>query len=221
MDFGDDPLISTKYAQIHARAAQALKPGSKFALHQFSNRQYWAKMSLDALKNMLVTPEMCVAAGMKWKVMCSKHGADQLFNFGYRWPTMLASGFAGSHLRCLSSSQLARLGINATRMLECRPDISDISALHMSPQELHDVGWTLEGLQSIGLNMTNMLDFGYTLQQWKTTFTIDNFQTLGFTSKHACTSAGWRQQDIDIAFALKEKLPHPRATSLDVMKIQL
>ena len=221
MDFGDDPLISTKYAELHARAAQALKPNAKYALHTITNRQNWSKMSLDALKNMLVTPEMCVAAGMKWKSMCSKHGADQLFDFGYRWPTMLASGFAGSHLRCLTSSQLARLGVNATRMLECRPSISDISALHMSPQELRDLGWTLESLQSIGLNMTNMLDFGYNLQQWKTAFTIDNFQKLGFTSKHACTSAGWRQHDIDMAFAAQPKPPNRCPLSLDVVEIQL
>lgn len=222
MDFGNDPLISTKYAEIHARAAQALQPKSKCGLHSFSARHNWSKLSLEALKDMLITPEMCVSAGMTWKALCSKHGADKLFDFGFRWPTMLAAGFAGSHLRCLTSSQLARIGLSAHRMLECRPTISDVSALHMSPQELHELGWTLETLQSIGLNMSTMIDFGHSLQAWQRQFDIKDFKSLGFTSKHACANAGWRQSDIDLAFAQPKPAPalHP-SRGLHTMTIQL
>ena len=76
MDFGDDPLISTRYTAIHARAAEALRPGAKFGLQSLSTRHTWSKMSLASLKDMLVTPEMCVAAGMRWKTMCARWGAD-------------------------------------------------------------------------------------------------------------------------------------------------
>ena len=114
MDFGDDPLINTQYAEIHLRAVESLKPCSTFSLQGLNQRHEWFKMSLPELKNLMVTPEMMVAANMKWSKLASKHGINDLIQFGFRWPSMLASGFAGKHLRCLNACQMEQLGINAT-----------------------------------------------------------------------------------------------------------
>ena len=161
MDFGDDPLINTQYESIHSRAFESLKPCSIFSLQGLNQRKEWYKMSLDQLKNLLITPEMLVAADMKWKKLASKYGVAELIDFGFSWPTMLSAGFEGQHLQCLSSLQMQRLGVNATRALECRPHVSHIAALHFNANELKKQGWTVELLQSIGLNMKTMVDFGF------------------------------------------------------------
>lgn len=209
MDFGNDPLISAKYEAIHARAAQALRPRSKLGIESLSDRRAWSKMSLASLKNMLVTPEMCVAAGMRWKTMCAKWGADELIDFGFRWPTMLAAGFSGAHLQCLSPAQLARLGVNAHRALECRPSVANIVALNLTASQLRQAGWTTELLRSIGLNMKSMVDFGYPLQAWMDHFAVTDLATYGFSSRAACANAGWRQSDIDLAFRAAAAPPAP------------
>lgn len=206
MDFGDDPLINTQYQDIHLRAVESLKPASAFSLQKLSQRNEWYKMSLAELKNVLVTPEMLVAADMKWKKLASNYGVQQLINFGFSWPTMLASGFKGEHLQCLNSVQMQQLGLNATRVLECRPHISNIVALHMSLADLKKQGWDLKLLQSIGLNMRNMVDFGYSLQDWVQHFNIQDFTALGFTNRIMCTQAGWRADDLKLAFASNEPL---------------
>ena len=150
---------------------------------------------------------MLVAADMKWKKLASKYGVDELIQFGFRWPTMLAADFKGQHLSCLTASQMQHLGVNATRALECRPHISHIAKLHMSAAELKQQGWNIALLQSIGLDMKSMVDFGYSLQEWINSFEIQDLTALGFTSRAMCEKAGWHLHDINVAFASTKAKP--------------
>ena len=53
--------------------------------------------------------------------------------------------------------------------------------------------------------MQNMVDFGFSLNSWKTQFNITDFASLGFTNCALCEQAGWRAHDIALAFQNQEK----------------
>ena len=208
MDFGDDPLVSTHYMSIHSRASQALHPQRLGRLEALKHRTQWSKESIDYLRDHNVTPEMCVAAGMTWKAMAKQHGVDSLIAFGFRWPAMIAAGFSGSDLQSLSKHQMARLKINAARALECKPSIANIARLGLSAEELSNAGYTADMLQTLGLRMENMVDFGIPLQSWMRVFSFKSLADLGFSSYSQCANAGW--SDAEIKLALKPAaLPKP------------
>ena len=205
MDYGDDPILSTKYAAVHARAAAALAPRRESALDRLRTRNTWKGLSLTDLRDIGVTPEMAVAAGLTWGALVKKHGAEKLIEFGFRWPSMLAAGFSGCHLRTLSKSQLSRLGVNATRALECRPTVHDIAAIGYQAHELRDAGWTAELLTPVGLDMLTMVGFGIPLETWRDELGFRDFS--GFSNYSACASAGWSEADIAIARAGTQPAP--------------
>ena len=61
MDYGDDPLISSRYAQEHQTAADITKPSGTALIGTMRDRRAWSKQTLAQLKNNGVTPEMLVA----------------------------------------------------------------------------------------------------------------------------------------------------------------
>lgn len=199
MDYGDDPLVSTMYNTAHHNASQSLSPEHTSAIAALRARNAWKKLTLAQLRDTLVSPEMMVASGMKWQVLHRTHGADALIEFGFRWPTMLSAGFRGTHLRALTSEQLSKLGMNAARMMECRPCIDDISQLGLSAKSLRDLGFTAQLLKAMGLNMRRMVGFGYSIDEWKQTFGIDDFMELGFDTYANCAQAGWHDPAIRAA----------------------
>lgn len=197
MDYGDDPLVSTYYAAEHARASRSAAPKRRGMLEDLIKRREWAGQSLEAMRDKAVTPEMLVAAGVKWDALQSRHGTDAALQFGFDWPTMLACGFTGRHLATLSHSQVAALGLTAARMLECRPRAEDVSALKMGATELRDLGWTADSIP--GLHMRNMVGFGFSAQTWRDTMGVTDFGALGFQNYVECARAGWRTTDIQQA----------------------
>ena len=201
MDFGDDPLVSTTYAKIHQNADEMLQPTKSTMFDALRARTAWNKLSLEQLQDIGVTAEMMCSAGMKWPAMQTKYGTDALVKFGFTWPLMLQCGLTGRHLAAFSRPQLAHLGINASRALECRPTIDNIRSLQLTSQELRDMGWTAEQLRAIGLSMHNMVGFGYSLAEWQSVLQVDNFASLGFISYSACAAAGWCDGDIRAALA--------------------
>ena len=110
MDYGDDPLMSARYASEHARAHEALQPEHQGHLRALKSRSAWKDKPLDELRGVLVTPDMMVAAKCSWGALQAKHGAAALIDFGFRWPTMLAAGFDASHLSSLTHAGSAGLG---------------------------------------------------------------------------------------------------------------
>lgn len=199
MDYGDDPLVSTAYATHNAAAAHMLQPGNAAALTNLRNRRAWCKYTVAELRDQLITPSMLVAAGLKWRALVKAHGVDALIQYGFRWHDLLACGFTAQHLSSLTREQLARLGINATRALECRPGIREISKLGLSGRELVEMGWTLDLLKAIGLHATNMIDFGLPLREWVEHFKVSDFAALGFDTYANCATAGWSHGDIEQA----------------------
>jgi len=67
------------------------------------------------------------------------------------------------------------------------------------------MGWTLALLKAIGLNATNMVDFGLPLQVWVEHFGVEDFAALGFDTYANCAAAGWSRSDIEQALR-----PHTR-----------
>ena len=211
MDYGDDPVVSTVYAAEHARAVQMSQPRRHGMLSDLRQRHEWNKCTLPELRDKSVTPEMLVAAGVKWPQLQSKHGAESAIQFGFRWPTMLSAGFRGEHLASLSPRQISALGLNATRMLECRPRAHHISALHLSAAQLKDMGWTPDMLAAVGVHMHNMVSFGLPLVAWRDTLGVTDFASLGFTSYAECARAGWCDGDIRLAMAVAKPVQNVRS----------
>jgi hypothetical protein len=207
MDYGDDPLMSTRYATEHGRAQKALQPGQYTLMAALKTRREWDKKSLAELRDLCVTPDMLVAARCTWGVLQRKHGAADLIEFGFRWPAMMAAGFDGSHLATLSLAQVSALGLTAHRMLECRPRIAHIAALGLTAAELHNQGWNEELLRAIGLDMVSMVAFGIPLHVWRDTVGVTGFQELGFTNYAECARMGWRVPDIELALAPARAAP--------------
>ena len=203
MDYGDDPILSTAYAAEHARAVQMCQPRRHSMLADLRQRHEWNKCTLPELRDKSVTPEMLVACGIKWPYLQSKHGAEAAIQFGFRWPTMLCAGFRGEHLASLSHSQMSALGLNATRMLECRPLAQHLSALRLSAAQLKDMGWTSEMFSAVGVRMHNMVSFGLPLVAWRDTLGVTDFTSFGFTNYAECARAGWCDSDIRLAMAAK------------------
>lgn len=205
MDYGDDPLISARYALVHAMAEASLRPDVIGRLDTLRNRHRWSQRTLAELRDQGVTAEMLSASGTKWSALQTKYGTDALVRFGYTWPLMLQSGFTARNLSQLTHEQLTHLGINAVRAMECRPRIADICALQLSSTQLASMGWTQDLLKSSGLNMQNMVSFGYSLSAWKSHLGVDDYAALGFKSYSLCATAGW--QDADIRLALDAQAP--------------
>jgi hypothetical protein len=201
MDYGDDPLVATRYAREHARAQEALRPDKASLLCALRTRNEWKDMSLPVLRDLLVTPDMMVAARCSWGALQAKHGAAALLDFGFRWPTMLAGGFRGTHLASLSKAQVSELGLTAPRMLECQPTPAQVAALRFTADELHNLGWDAAHLHALGVDMKSMADFGFPLAHWRDALGMTAFAQLGFTNYADCVRAGWRGQDVELALA--------------------
>ena len=201
MDYGDDPLVATRYAREHARAQEAMHPNKQSLLCAVRTRTEWKNMSLPDLRNLMVTPDMLVAARCSWAALQAKHGTSALLNFGFRWPVMLASGFRGIHLASLSKAQVAELGLTAPRMLECQPTPQQVALLRFTAPELYNMGWDAAYLSALGVDMQSMADFGFPLVQWRDTLGMSAFAQLGFTNYADCVRAGWRAQDVELALA--------------------
>ena len=199
MDYGDDPLISTRYAHQNAAAVRMVAPGKAQSITRLRNRHVWRKCTLKDLRDQMVTASMLVTAGVKWGSLVQAHGVDALLQHGFRWHDMLACGFAAQNLCSLTSGQRAQLGINATRALECRPGIREISGLGLGASELVEMGWTLPLLQELGLNAANMVDFGLPLRAWIEHMGVRDFGALGFDTYANCAAAGWNHSDIKLA----------------------
>ena len=208
MDYGDDPMLSAQYAHVHTMAEESLRPNAGGRLEALQNRHRWSQRTLEELRDQGVTAGMLSASGAKWPALQAKYGTDALVRFGYTWPVMLQSGFTARNLSQLTHEQLTHLGINAVRAMECRPRVADVCALQLSPTQLATMGWTQELLTSLGLNMQNMVGFGYSLSAWKSHLGVDNYAALGFSSYSSCATAGWH--DADIRLAIDTQAPASR-----------
>ena len=211
MDYGDDPLVSSMYASEHARAVEALQPRKSSMLRALAQRREWKDQSLQDLRDKMVTPDMLVASGAKWGALQGKYGTQALIGFGFRWSSMLASGFRGVHLSTLSYEQVSLLGLTAHRMLECRPCARDVSSLMLRADQLHELGWTVQHLSAIGLDMANMVDFGFPATTWRDTLGVTDFRALGFSNYAQCARMGWRAADIELALHVPSAASAPSA----------
>jgi len=174
------------------------------------DRRAWSKQTLAQLKNNGVTPEMLVASGVKWDALQRKHGVDALIEFGMRWRHMLRAGFRGISLRSVTPAQMAQLGLNATRTLECRPSAADLASLGMSALQLRDAGWNIDLMRAVGVNYRSMPAFGWPLKDWAATLGATDFRSLGFDTYASCAAAGWTRADIKLA--LEPATPTSRIT---------
>lgn len=199
MDWGDDPVISSHYAQVHIKAANALEPQSMGMVESLRNRRRWLVMGPDELRTSMVTPAMMLAAGAEWPKLHTTYGVDNLISLGFRWPDVVAAKVKGSHLQHFSYDQLQRLGANAACVMQCRPTARDIALLGLSADQLIDMGWTLPMLKSIGLSCDNMVAYGLPLQQWVSHFGVNDFASLGFSTYAQCAALGWRDNEIRLA----------------------
>ena len=111
--------------------------------------------SLSTLKLQGFVPADFVEQGVSWEQI-THHSTESLLDFGFVWLDMIAMNFLPHHFKLLEWSHLHQLNIKSVNMLETALSIHDLIALRLSPQQLHQLGWTWTQITDIGGTKDNI-----------------------------------------------------------------
>ena len=75
-------------------------------------------MSLAQQRNEGIHPSSVAALGIKWATLVKKYGFSSLIDHGFSWDNMREMGITAKQACCMLPSQLAALGVNASRLVE-------------------------------------------------------------------------------------------------------
>jgi len=200
VDWGDDAIVSQMYKENHALSEKLTRSRIRDLLlsrvETARSQKALLSMSLAEQRNEGIHPSSVAALGVKWATLLKKYGFSSLIDHGFSWDNMREMGITAKQACCMLPSQLAALGVNASRLVELQPSISDIASMKMQPVELKHAGYTPELLQSLGLNAKTMINFGYSLGDWANVVGIRNWKELGFTDYSECERLGWSTHDM-------------------------
>ena len=110
--------------------------------------------SLTTLKLQGYMPEDFVEHGIQWENLV--YSTDSLIDFGFKWHHMIALNFQPHHFKNLDWNHYLQLKIDANAMLQTCLSVHDVVALELTPQQLHQMGWTWDHLTAIGANEDNL-----------------------------------------------------------------
>mgnify|MGYP001241283404 CR=1 FL=1 len=141
--------------------------------------------SLTTLKLQGYTPEDFVEHAIPWDKMV--YSTDSLIDFGFKWHHMIALNFQPHHFQKLDWCHYLQLKIDANAMMQTCLSVHDLVALKLTPQQLHQMGWTWDHLTAIGANENNLniskqdlnIYFGHTAKNSRKTIG----KTIGKTDK--------------------------------------
>lgn len=124
------------------------------ATSMFQQSDLAAHKSLSTLELQGFLPQDFVEQGIEWESL--KHSTDAVIDFGFRWDHMLAMNFQPHHFKEMEWRHLQKLGIGAREMMQTCLSIHDLVALKLTPQQLHQMGWTWDHITAIGGNKDNI-----------------------------------------------------------------
>ena len=110
--------------------------------------------SLSTIKLKGLQPHDFIEQQVQWGSL--KHSPDALIDFGFTWSHMLAMNFQPHDFKKMEWKHLQQLKITAKEMLQTCMSIHDLVALKLTPQQLHQLGWTWNLITSIGGNQDNI-----------------------------------------------------------------
>lgn len=200
VDWGNDAVVSQMYKENHAISEQLIRSGIRERLasriEAVRSQNKLLSMSLADQRDAGVHPCSVAAMGIKWSTMLKKYGFASLIEHGFSWDNMREMGITAKQASRMLPSQLASLGVNASRFVELQPSISDIASMKMQPSDLKHAGYTPELLQSLGLDAKSMINFGYKLHDWANVIGIKDWKSLGFIDYSECERLGWSTHDM-------------------------
>ena len=151
-DFGTSQLESMN-AIVQARRV----PQKELSMWQKATSMFQksdiANGSLSTLKLQGFIPQDFVEQGKSWDTL---HSLDAKIDFGFKWEHMLTMNFQPHHFKTFEWRHYQQLAVGAKEMMQTCMDIHDLVALQLSPQQLHQLGWTWERLTAIGGNKDNI-----------------------------------------------------------------
>ena len=192
MDTGRSACLMLKYAKEHAAAKNTVR-NNKW-IDRIRDRNALLKLSVSELRDHGYTACDIANSGVPWDTLQKKYGMDALVSFGLGWEHMVRGGIRPDQACAAGVDTLTRLGVNARKLMELQPSVSDVVHLSASPQQLVDFGMTPRMLRAIGLDMRNMCPFGYTIAQWRDVIGLDKWDELGFISYDECEQHGWTRK---------------------------
>ena len=200
VDWGDDASLSIALREIHTETEEKLKPGNlhriRESVRKVSDAYSLYKTSLHDLRNSGVHPSTLASNGVSIGPFIKKHGYDALIDFGFSWADMRDMGLTAKQACAMNASQMRKIGVNASMLMEVRPSINDIASMRMSAAELCAFGFDSNLLISGGLCAQNMAQFGYSVADWKQKIGIHDWNALGFCDYSACERMGWSRADL-------------------------
>lgn len=139
--------------------------------------------SLSTLKLKGFQPHDFIEKQVSWGSL-KQHSTDALIDFGFNWSNMLAMNFQPHDFKKLEWRHLQQLQITAKEMMQTCLTIHDLVNLKLTPQQLHQLGWTWDHLTSIGGNQDNIcisqqdikLYFGQNPKLKQTSRTVSRFK---------------------------------------------
>ena len=151
-DFGESKLHSMNMI-IHARRT----PLEELSLWQkatamFDNNDLSGSLSTLKLKGF--QPHDFVERQVRWGSL--KHSTDALIDFGFKWSHMIAMNFQPNDFQKLEWKHLQKLQITAKEMMQTCMSVHDLVALKLTPQQLHELGWTWDNVKTIGGTRDNV-----------------------------------------------------------------
>tara|TARA_B100000963_G_scaffold360203_1_gene390220 strand:- start:21008 stop:21706 length:699 start_codon:yes stop_codon:yes gene_type:complete len=200
VDWGDNVALSVMLSKIEKETCTVLKPSGldriRASVGVLNDLRGGKAISLQQLRNSGVHPSTMASNGVRIAHLLKQYGFDALIDYGFSWQDMRDMGLTAKQACCMNASQLRKIGVNACQLAEVRPSIQCIASMRMCPIELKQFGFDSNLLYALGLRANNMLQFGYTITDWKNTIGVENWKELGFVDYSECERMGWSRVDM-------------------------
>jgi|TARA_B110001452_G_scaffold267615_1_gene278494 hypothetical protein len=153
-DFGTSQLESMNKIVTARRTPQQELSLWQKATSMFQKSDLAIHKSLSTLKLQGFIPQDFVEQGKLWDKL--PHSLDAKIDFGFKWEHMIMMNFQPHHFKTFKWRHYQHLSVGAKEMMQTCLDIHDLVALQLSPQQLHQLGWTWERLTAIGGDKDNI-----------------------------------------------------------------
>ena len=153
-DFGTDQLQSMNAIIQARRTPQPSMTLWQKATAMFQPSDLSVHKSLSTLKLQGFIPQDFVEQGIEWERI--PYTMDAIIDFGFRWHHMLSMNIQPHHLKPMEWRQFQRLSIGAKEMMQTCLDVHDLVAIGLTPQQLHQMGWSWDHITAIGGTKDNI-----------------------------------------------------------------
>ena len=175
---------------------------------------------LSEIKKKGYKPIDAIQESIPWNILCNKYTSEHLLAFGFKWDDMLALGIRPFQLtnKHFTWTQIKHsLNIDAKQILKMDMTIQDLADFKFSPNQLHDLGFTWDVLNSMGANVESLKQFDISINDIKTYWNPSQTQwnDAGFYNKDRLIKAGWPLEDVSSVLPSYDQRLHGRSLRLN------